>query len=90
MESMVAKTVAKYSRLNIFWYNAGIFIPGHIDLVQEADFDKQVSINLKGAVFGTKFAIREMRKEGNGCVLFTSSMVGLKPNPYETVISAVL
>ena len=36
-----------------------------------------------GAVFGTKFAIREMRKVGGGCVLFTSSMVALRPNPYE-------
>jgi NAD(P)-dependent dehydrogenase (short-subunit alcohol dehydrogenase family) len=41
-----------------------------------------MAVELKGAVFGTKYAIREMRKVGGGCILFTSSMVGLRPNPY--------
>ncbi len=87
MEHLVQMAVATYGRLDIFWYNAGIFIQGHIDLVEEENFDKQMATNLKGAVFGTKFAIREMRKVGGGCVLFTSSMVGLKPNPYEPSFS---
>ncbi|MFC2062837.1 SDR family NAD(P)-dependent oxidoreductase [Chloroflexota bacterium] len=86
LEQSVTTTVNTYGKLDIFWYNAGIFLQGHIDLVTEKDFDTQITINLKGALFGTKYAIREMRKNnGNnkGCILYTSSMVGLRPNPYE-------
>lgn len=82
LEDMVKKAVETYGRLDIFWHNAGFLYEGHIDLVEEEGFDKEMNIYLKGAVFGTKFAIREMRKVGGGCILYTSSMVGLRPTPY--------
>ncbi len=82
IEGMVKTTVGIYGQLDIFWHNAGGILPGHIDLVEEADYDREMAIELKGAIFGTKFAIREMRKIGGGCILFTSSMLGLRPNPY--------
>lgn len=66
LENMVKKAVETYGRLDIFWHNAGIFLEGHIDLVEEEKFDKELQTNLKVAVFGTKFAIREMRKVGVG------------------------
>lgn len=87
LENMVKTTIEAYGRLDVLWHNAGIFIEGHIDRIEEENFDKQMAISLKGGVFGTKFAIREMRKVGGGCVLFTSSMVGLKPNPYAPAYS---
>lgn len=76
IECMVKTTVGTYGQLDIFWHNAGGILPGHIDLVEEADYDREMAIELKGAIFGTKFAIREMRKIGGGCILFTSSMLG--------------
>lgn len=82
LEGMVKRAVEIYGRLNIFWHNAGKRYRGHIDDISEEDFEKEMAIDLKGGVFGTKFAIREMRKVGGGCVLFTSSMVGLRPSPY--------
>ncbi len=87
MESLVKAAVATYGRLDIFWHNAGHFFPRHIDQVRDEEFDKEMATSLKGAVFGTKFAIREIRKAGGGCILFTSSMVGLKPTPYEPAYS---
>ena len=66
IECMVKTTVGIYGQLDIFWHNAGGILPGHIDLVEEADYDREMAIELKGAIFGTKFAIREMRKIGVG------------------------
>jgi NAD(P)-dependent dehydrogenase (short-subunit alcohol dehydrogenase family) len=82
MEGLVKSAVKTYGRLDIFWHNAGIFRPGHIDVVKEQDYDELMDTNLKGAVFGTQSAVREMRKTGGGCILFTASMVGLRPSPY--------
>lgn len=86
-EAMIETAVHTYGRLDVFWHNADMSFPGHIDLVKEEEFDKQMAVGLKGAVFGTKFAIREMRKVGGGCILFTSSMVGLRPSPYDPTYS---
>jgi NAD(P)-dependent dehydrogenase (short-subunit alcohol dehydrogenase family) len=87
LEHAVNFTVETYGKIDIYWYNAGVIIQGHIDLVNETGFDKQMAVNLKGALFGTKFAIRELRRTGGGCILYTGSMVGLKPNPYEPAYS---
>lgn len=38
IESMVKTAVETYGRLDIFWHNAGGSIPGHIDLIEEADY----------------------------------------------------
>jgi NAD(P)-dependent dehydrogenase (short-subunit alcohol dehydrogenase family) len=83
LEKLFKMTVAAYKKVDIFWHNAAVFIGGHIDSTREEDYDKQMDTSLKGALFGTQLAIREMRKAKNGSVLFTSSMVGLKPNPYD-------
>jgi NAD(P)-dependent dehydrogenase (short-subunit alcohol dehydrogenase family) len=83
LEKLVNVTIKTYGKLDILWYNAGTFLPGHIDLVKEQDYDEIMSVNVKGALFAAQFAIREMRKGGGGCILFTSSMVGLRPSPYD-------
>jgi NAD(P)-dependent dehydrogenase (short-subunit alcohol dehydrogenase family) len=56
MENLIKTTVRTYGKLDIFWHNAGIFFSGHIDLVKDDEYDTDGTP--KGAVFGTKFAIR--------------------------------
>ena len=78
IESMVRKTVEKYGQIDIFWHNAGIPGPGGIDHTTEEAYEKTMAIHLKAGVFGAKSVIPEMRKRGQGCILFTSSISGLR------------
>ncbi len=82
IERMVKTAAEIYGRLDIFWHNAGVYYEGHIEVIKEENYDKEMSIGLRGAVFGTKFVIPVMRKTNGGCILYTSSMVGLRPTPY--------
>jgi len=82
IERMVKTAAEIYGRLDIFWHNAGVYFEGHIEVIEEENYDKEMSIGLKGAVFGTKFVIPVMRKTNGGSILYTSSMVGLRPTPY--------
>ena len=82
IEKMVNTAAEIYGHFDIFWHNAGVFFPGHIELIEEQNYDKEMAIGLKAAIFGTKFAIPVIRQSGGGSILYTSSMVGLKPNPY--------
>ncbi len=82
VELMVKKAAEIYGRLDIFWHNAGGSVEGHIGLTTEASYDRQMDINLRAGVFGVQAVIPVMRRNSGGCVLFTSSMLGLRPTPY--------
>lgn len=82
IERMVKTAAETYGHLNIFWHNAGVFFPGHIEVIKEENYDREIVVGLKAGIFGTKFVIPVMRQAGGGCILYTSSMVGLRPTPY--------
>jgi len=82
IEQMVKKAVESYGRLDIFWHNAGVYNEGHIDDIEPENYDKEMTIGLRAGVFGTKCVIPVMKQAGQGCILYTSSMVGLRPTPY--------
>ncbi len=84
LEKMVQETVKIFGKVNIFWHNAGNAGPGSIERTSEEDFDKTLSIHVKGGFFGAKYGISEIKKAGGGSVLFTSSGMGLKPSSSPT------
>ncbi len=81
LEKMVKTAVDTYGRLDILFNNAGVAGPGFLEETSEEAFDRTISVNLKAGFFGTKLAVPEMKKNGGGCVLFTSSGLGLKAFP---------
>ena len=59
---LIAQTVEQFNRLDIMVNNAGMEIHSPFLEVTEADFDRVVSVDLKGAFFCTQAAAREMVK----------------------------
>lgn len=82
IERMVKVAAEVFGNFSIFWHNAGTLQPGHIEIIEEKSFDQELAVGLKAAIFGTKFAIPVIRQAGGGCIMYTSSMVGLRPTPY--------
>ncbi len=87
IERLVKKAVETYGRLDIYWHNAGIVGPDDIGNITEEIYDDMMTVNLKAAVFGAKFAAPEIRKSGGGSILFTSSVAGLKQAGYSITYS---
>ena len=87
IERLIKKVVDTYGRLDIFWHNAGIVEPDHIEDITEEIYDNMMAVHLKAAVFGAKFAVPEIRKAGGGSILFTSSVAGLKQSSYSLTYS---
>ncbi len=79
LKRAIKTTVDTYGRLDIFYHNAGFAGPGPLELTSEEAFDQTMAVNLKAGFFGAKLAIPEIKKAGGGCILFTSSEVGLHP-----------
>lgn len=78
VEAMIEQTVAAFGRLDAAYNNAGVQ-----NVVAEAadasrdDFDRVMSINLRGVWSCMKFELRQMLKQESGAIVNCSSIGGL-------------
>lgn len=63
---LVAETVKEFGSLDILVNNAGIYPNVTLSNMKSTDFDKVISVNLKGVFLCTKYASQEMLKAGKG------------------------
>lgn len=78
VEALVNTTIATYGRLDYAFNNAGINEEhGPLTDCTEAEWDRIISINLKGIWLCMKYEIPQMLKLGRGVIVNTASVVGL-------------
>jgi NAD(P)-dependent dehydrogenase (short-subunit alcohol dehydrogenase family) len=79
VEAMVAKTVETYGRIDGAFNNAGIEGKMGADTATSAEdnFDRTISINLKGVWLCMRYEIPQMLRQGGGTIVNTASIAGL-------------
>ena len=78
VKAMLAKTIADYGRLDFAFNNAGIEgFSASTHVCSEENWDKTISVNLKGVWLCMKHELTEMLKEGKGVIVNTASIAGL-------------
>ena len=79
IRALVDLAIAEYGGLNIMFNNAGVSGSSHNRFLDDPldDFDRVVSINLAGVMYGSQIAGREMAKAGKGSIINTSSVAGI-------------
>ena len=79
LQKLVSETVSRYGQLNIAIANAGITLFGDFLEYNVEDFDKVLSVNLRGTFFLAQAAARQMKEQGTGGkLLFMSSVTGVQ------------
>lgn len=68
---------AEWGRIDILVNNAGVVYPAPLDKVQDDDWDKVVSVNLKGTFFCTRAALPGMKKNRYGKIINIGSRASL-------------
>ena len=78
VQAMVDQTVATFGRLDAAYNNAGVqnVLAETADSPRD-DYDRVMSINLRGVWSCMKFELRQMRKQGSGAIVNCSSLGGL-------------
>ncbi len=78
VETLIAKTVETYGRLDCAFNNAGIEggMKLTIDCTKE-EFDRTIAVNLTGVWLCMKYEIQQMLSQGSGAIVNTASAAGL-------------
>ncbi len=79
-EDFIKKAIDKFGRIDILVNNAGITRDNLIMRMKVEDFDRVISINLKGTFNCTKAVIRQMMKQRSGKIINIASVIGLMGN----------
>lgn len=87
LQSLIDNAVSQFGKLDILVNNAGVILPKRLDDVSEEDWNRLCDINLKGVVFGCKFALPELRKS-KGNIVNMASMTGVSGQQNNPVYSA--
>ena len=80
--ALVDAAIAAFGGIDIAINNAGISQQSSIlHKMEEAGFDAQIDVNLKGVFFGMKHQLKAMIKSGGGSILNVSSIAGTEAAP---------
>jgi len=77
----VAKVLDKLGRIDILINNAGITKDGLLVRMDEAQWDRVLTINLKGTFLCTRAVAKQMLKQRRGRIVSIASIVGIIGNP---------
>ncbi|MCD7449315.1 Short-chain dehydrogenase reductase 2a [Datura stramonium] len=99
IKNLIDSTISKFGHLDILFNNAGVLgsqssQKKSIINFDPDEFDRVMSVNVRGAALGMKHAARVMIPQGHGCIISTSSVAGvlggLGPHAYTASKHAIV
>ena len=75
-------TVARWAGLHVVFNNAGVNIPGVFHEATDEVVDRTLAVNVKGPIYGCRYAIPHMLHGGGGSLINTTSVNGLVAEPF--------
>ena len=82
METLVARALERFGRLDVMMCNAGFGVAGAIDEVPPDQMQRLMDINYTGTYHATRAALAVFRRQQSGHIVIVSSIVGKRGVPY--------
>lgn len=87
-QQVMDEAVATFGRIDVVMNIAGYMLAGWAHEAAPESIDRHFDINVKGVIYGTQAAARQMIKQGGGHILNIASLSALAPIPGIAVYSA--
>ena len=84
----ISEVVDKIAQVDVLVNNAGIGIFNKIENTSVDEWDKHISVNLRGSFLMSKMVVPNMKKNKSGKIIFINSVAGLHPYPYSSAYVA--
>ena len=78
-------TVDRWGGLHAVFNNAGVNLPGVFHEATDEVVDRTLAVNVKGPIYGCRYAIPHMLRGGGGSLINTTSVNGLVAEPFLTI-----
>ncbi|MBI3548511.1 MAG: 3-oxoacyl-ACP reductase FabG [Elusimicrobia bacterium] len=88
VDAAVKTVTAAWGRIDVLVNNAGITRDAMLHKLAEEDFDRVISVNLKGVFNCTQAVVPVMSAQKSGAIINTSSIVGVYGNVGQTNYAA--
>lgn len=88
VKSAVETIIAREGRIDVLINNAGHFTGGLAETFTEADVDQIFDVHVKGTWRTIKEVLPHMRRQGEGLIINTSSVLGRFSSPFMTFYNA--
>ena len=86
--SAIAEVLEQTDTVDVVISNAGFGISGAVEFTDIADAQKQMDVNFMGAVRLTQAVLPQLRRQGFGRIIYTSSVAAVLAVPYQAFYSA--
>jgi 3-oxoacyl-[acyl-carrier protein] reductase len=80
-DALVDRAVARWGRIDFAFNIAGYLRPGYVHEMDADLFARHVDINVKGVMFATRAAARQMIRQRSGHILNVASIAGISHVP---------
>ena len=77
VERAVKGTVERFGRLSVLVNNAGTLHVSTVEAISEEEWDRMMTVNLKGPFLMSRAVLSEFRKCGGGAIVNIGSVLGL-------------
>jgi len=84
----IEEVLTMTDRIDVVISNAGYGISGSVEFTNIADAAHQMDVNFLGALRFTQAVLPQLRKQGQGRIIYTSSVAAILAVPYQSIYSA--
>lgn len=88
VQALVDATIDEFGRVDVMYANAGLYIPGQIDEGDPAAWSELMNVNIDGVLNCVHAVLPQMKQQGSGDILVTSSISGFVDIHWEPIYSA--
>jgi short-subunit dehydrogenase len=80
-DALITRTAATVGRIDTMLHLAGFLTAGNVLDIDVELIDRQIDVNVKGTIYATRAAAKQMRAQGFGHIINAASIAGLSHVP---------